>query len=61
MRKAILLGVAGVFMLSGTAFAEGSGGCGWSSIKTASGDAKSQTVATEATTPTTTATKEPKG
>ncbi len=61
MRKAILFGVAGVFMLSGTAFAEGFGGCGWSSIKTASDDTKSQTVATDTTTPATTATKEPKG
>jgi hypothetical protein len=61
MRKAILLGVASVFMLSGAAFAEGKGGCGWGSLTTASGDTKSQTVATDATTTTTTtATKEPK-
>ncbi len=46
-------------MLSGTAFA--GEGCGWGAVHTASSDAKSQTVATDATTPTTTATKEPKG
>ena len=39
MRKAILLGVVGVFMLSGTAFA--GSGCGWGDINTASDDAKS--------------------
>ncbi len=59
MRKAILFGVAGVFMLTGTAFA--GEGCGWGVTHSASSDSKSQTVATDATTPTTTATKEPKG
>ena len=50
MRKAIILGVVGLFVASGAAFAEGTsvgkGGCGWGSTKSASSGTPAQTVAT---------------
>ncbi len=66
MRKAIILGVVGLFVASGAAFAEGTsvgkGGCGWGSTKSASSGTPAQTVATDQTATTKPATaKDTKG
>ncbi len=66
MRKAIILGVVGLFVASGAAFAEGTsvgkGGCGWGSTKSASSGTPAQTVATDQATTTKPATaKDTKG
>ena len=62
MRKAIILGVVGLFVASGAAYAEGDGGCGWSSTKSASSGTPAQTIATDQTTTTKPATaKDTKG
>lgn len=59
MRKAIVLGVVGLFLASSAAFA--GDGCGWGTMQSASSGSSGQTVSTDAATTKTPTTKETKG